>query len=132
MRGGRLGRLYARLSLRRRSGRDGWRSDVSCRLLARIAQAWGLRVVLQTQRWGEDGRFDVRRYNDWITVLASPAPAASGQRVGELACTVQTSPVAPPAGAGPAGKWRRRGLDGGWVAVIAVVVVIGLRAGSSA
>jgi ubiquinone/menaquinone biosynthesis C-methylase UbiE len=82
VRGGRLGRLYARLSLRRRSGRDGWRSDVSHRLLARIAQACGLRVVLQTQRWGEDGRFDVRRYNDWITVLASPAPAAPGQRGG--------------------------------------------------
>jgi SAM-dependent methyltransferase len=82
VRGGRLGRLYARLSLRRRSGRDGWRSDVSRRLLARIAQACGLRVLLQTQRWGEDGSFDVRRYNDWITVLASPPPAAPGHRRG--------------------------------------------------
>jgi hypothetical protein len=38
-------------------------------------------------------------------------------------------PVAPPPEAAPTTRWRRRALDAGWVAVIAVVIVTGLLTG---
>ena len=62
-------KLYTMLSLRRAPERDGWRSDVSSRDVVRAAQSADLAVVAQTQRWGKGLAYDVRRFNDWISIL---------------------------------------------------------------
>lgn len=66
--------LYMMLSMRRPPGcRDGWRSDVSRDDVNRLSGASGLAVVAQTQRWGPASVCDVRRFNDWISILTRPA-----------------------------------------------------------
>ncbi|MET0233815.1 MAG: hypothetical protein ABW224_04175, partial [Kibdelosporangium sp.] len=65
--------LYTMLSLQRPPGtRDGWRSDVSRDDVNRLSSSAGLAVVAQTQRWGPASAFDVRRFNDWISILTKP------------------------------------------------------------
>jgi hypothetical protein len=64
--------LYTILSLRRTPERDGWRSDVSPQDVVRTARSAGLAVVAQTQSWGMGLAFDVRRFNDWISILTRP------------------------------------------------------------
>jgi ubiquinone/menaquinone biosynthesis C-methylase UbiE len=63
------------LSLRRTPERDGWRSDVSQQDVVRAARSAGLAVVAQTQCWGMGSAYDVRRFNDWISILTRPSGA---------------------------------------------------------
>jgi SAM-dependent methyltransferase len=67
--------LYTMLSLRRTPERDGWRSDVSPQDVVRAARSAGLAVVAQTQCWGMGLAYDVRRFNDWISILTRPGGA---------------------------------------------------------
>ncbi len=67
--------LYTMLSLRRTPERDGWRSDVSPQDVVRAARSADLALVAQTQRWGRGLAYDVRRFNDWISILTRPAGA---------------------------------------------------------
>ncbi len=65
--------LYTMLSMRRAPGRsDGWRSDVSRQDVIRVSELAGLAVVAQTQRWGAGLTYNVRRFNDWISILTKP------------------------------------------------------------
>jgi len=69
-------RLYRALSLGTDEWDDGWRSDVSAELFARLARQAGLTVVEQFGRWGEGDAFGVPRYNDRVSILAKPLGAA--------------------------------------------------------
>lgn len=69
---GRPGRILQRLVILHRLRDDGYRSDVSARLVAQWASAAGLIVLRQTDSWGKDGRHNVRKYRDRITSLEKP------------------------------------------------------------
>ena len=77
--------LYRLLSMKRDTGggSDGDRSMISDRLIRRLAERARLSATLQTDAWGEDRRFDCRRFMDTITVLEKgiedvPADPGSG------------------------------------------------------
>ena len=70
---GRIGRdLYKVLSLGIWNDDDGWRSDVSGRLVRELAVRNGLVVESQTQTWGPQGEYGVLRYKDWMTTIRKP------------------------------------------------------------
>jgi SAM-dependent methyltransferase len=64
-----LRNLYARISMGSWYGDDGWRSNVSPELVAKLGEDAGLLPVSQIREWGEDGRYGVKRYNDIVTTL---------------------------------------------------------------
>jgi ubiquinone/menaquinone biosynthesis C-methylase UbiE len=66
------GRVMLRLLAQGRLRDSGNRSEVSRFAVARDAQAAGLSVIKQTDRWGADGRFTVTKYHDSITLLSRP------------------------------------------------------------
>jgi ubiquinone/menaquinone biosynthesis C-methylase UbiE len=75
---GRPGRVLQRAVILHRLRDDGYRSDVSARMVARWASAAGLTVLSQTDSWGKDGRHNVRKYRDGITILEKPHVAVTG------------------------------------------------------
>jgi SAM-dependent methyltransferase len=48
----------------------GWRSTMTASLFAELVSAQGLSLVSQFDSWGPDGRFDVRRHRDAVTVFS--------------------------------------------------------------
>jgi ubiquinone/menaquinone biosynthesis C-methylase UbiE len=54
-----------------RRDRRGWRSPMSAALFANLARERGLEIVRQFDNWGE-GRFDIRRYRDVISIVRKP------------------------------------------------------------
>lgn len=60
--------LYKALSMKTLKDDDGWRSNVSGKLVTRLANENGLKVNWQKQFW-EDGRIGVPRFNDLVTEL---------------------------------------------------------------
>jgi ubiquinone/menaquinone biosynthesis C-methylase UbiE len=67
---GGLGRdAYKILSMGKLGDDDGWRSDVSRELIRRLAERAGLTVESQVQTWGQNGKFGLLRYGDWMTTL---------------------------------------------------------------
>jgi ubiquinone/menaquinone biosynthesis C-methylase UbiE len=54
-----------------RRSRMGWRSPMTATLFANLARDCGLEIVRQFDSWG-NGRFDVRRYRDVISVVRKP------------------------------------------------------------
>jgi SAM-dependent methyltransferase len=75
---GRPGRVVQRLAILHRLHDDGYRSYVSARLVADWGLAAGLMVRRQTDSWGKDGRYNVRKYRDRITILEKPLGPATG------------------------------------------------------
>jgi ubiquinone/menaquinone biosynthesis C-methylase UbiE len=69
---GRPGQILQRMLLLHRLRDDGHRSEVSAHLIAQWASTAGLTVLRQTDSWGKDGRHNVRKYRDRLTVLARP------------------------------------------------------------
>ncbi len=66
---GKMGRFFGSLfSLNRLY--DGWRSVISKELVEELAVINGLVLVKQIQSWGEKNQFNVKRWNDYITVLS--------------------------------------------------------------
>lgn len=74
-RSGLVGRVVQRLAGQGRWRDSGNRSPVSRQHVAGWARSVGLTVEQQTQRWGEHGQYDVRKYGDWITLLHKPVAA---------------------------------------------------------
>ncbi len=66
------GRVLQRWAGQGRWRDSGRRSAVSAPSVARWAAQAGLVVERQTQSWGSDGQYDVRKYGDWITVARRP------------------------------------------------------------
>lgn len=73
---GAAGLAAQRLAEQSRIRDTGNRSDVSARLVASEAEAIGLHVLLQVDRWGPGGRYTVHKYRDVITILGA-APLTS-------------------------------------------------------
>jgi cyclopropane fatty-acyl-phospholipid synthase-like methyltransferase len=48
----------------------GWRSTMTASLFAELVSAQGLSLISQFDSWGPDGRFDVRRHRDAVTVFS--------------------------------------------------------------
>jgi SAM-dependent methyltransferase len=71
-RGGAPGRVILRLLAQGRLRDSGNRSEVSRSAVARDAQAAGLSVIKQTDRWGAGGRCTVGKYHDAISLLSRP------------------------------------------------------------
>jgi SAM-dependent methyltransferase len=70
---GEVGRsFYKVLSMGKFGDDDGWRSDVSQALVCQLADRAGLKVQDQVQTWGEQGKFGLQRYGDWMTTLVKP------------------------------------------------------------
>lgn len=59
--------------LREEGEGDGWRADVSKRIVANRAASAGLEVEDQLRFWGDDNEFGVPRFGDWITIMRKPA-----------------------------------------------------------
>lgn len=59
---------------------DGWRSDISKRIVRTLAANAGLEAESQLRFWGDNDEFGVPRYGDWITVLRKPERAGTGVR----------------------------------------------------
>jgi ubiquinone/menaquinone biosynthesis C-methylase UbiE len=64
------GKRLAQLYFARSS--PGWRSLVSREMVARFAARAGLRVVEQTDSWGEERQFNCTKFGDCITTLRKP------------------------------------------------------------
>lgn len=75
---GRPGHVMLRLAILHRLRDDGYRSDVSARMVAQWALAAGLVVLRQTDSWGKDGRHNVGKYRDRISTLEKPLATATG------------------------------------------------------
>ena len=58
--------------------RLGWRSPMSRRLLAALAEERGLRVTAQFDSWGSNGAYDLGAFGDAVSVCTLPAVAAGG------------------------------------------------------
>lgn len=71
---GQPGRVVQRWAGQGRWRDSGHRSAVSAPAVARWAVGAGLEVERQTQTWGPQGQFDVRKYGDWITIARQPSP----------------------------------------------------------
>jgi ubiquinone/menaquinone biosynthesis C-methylase UbiE len=70
---GRRGRIaYDWISMGRQATPDGWRSNVSKELIARLARQNHLEVVSQVDSWGAGGQYHVRLFRDCITTLRQP------------------------------------------------------------
>ncbi len=69
------GRVVQRLAGQGRLRDSGNRSMVSREQVAGWAGKVGFTVERQTQSWGDQGQYDVRKYGDWITILQKPAAA---------------------------------------------------------
>jgi ubiquinone/menaquinone biosynthesis C-methylase UbiE len=65
------GRVLQRLASQGRLLDDGWRSNVTGRMVADWAQAAGM-VVAQTRSWGAENQYDVAKYRDMISGLRKP------------------------------------------------------------
>jgi len=66
---GKPGRVLKRLLVQQRLRGDGFRSDVSARMVQTWAEQAGLRIRRQTDRWGDAGQYTVRKYRDCISTL---------------------------------------------------------------
>jgi ubiquinone/menaquinone biosynthesis C-methylase UbiE len=62
-------RSYRAISMGTSEREDGWRANVSAKLVVRMARAGGLLVLDQVSRWGEQGAYGVPRFNDRVTIL---------------------------------------------------------------
>lgn len=70
---GRPGRLvYQTISMNLISKTDGWRSNVSKKLVRHLAEENGLRIETQIQGWGHASQYNVGRFRDYITTLSKP------------------------------------------------------------
>lgn len=69
---GRPGRAIQRLAGQGRLRHGGSRSAVSRQSMHKWVTDAGLVVEAQTQAWGDEHQFDVRRFGDWITVMRQP------------------------------------------------------------
>src|SRR5262249_22280128 len=68
---GRIGKkLYHAASMRKLTGDDGWRSDMSRQLFRKLAVANMLTVEAQLQSWGKNEEFGIPRFGDWLSILA--------------------------------------------------------------
>lgn len=63
--------LYKVISMGRLNDNDGWRSNVSKKLIQKFAKKSNLKVNWQKQFW-QDGKMGVPRFNDCITELEKP------------------------------------------------------------
>ncbi len=70
--GGAGRRAYRAISLGLDEMDDGWRSNVSHRVVARMVVEAGLEVEKQINRWGPNRAFGVPRYRDAITIIRKP------------------------------------------------------------
>lgn len=61
--------LYQIISFGRTRGLHGSRSNISKELIARIAEKNGLVVEAQVDSWGEDSKYNVRLFGDYISTL---------------------------------------------------------------
>ena len=70
MRGGKTGRnVYKVFSQASLSDFDGWRSNVSQELFAKLAEDRGLAVQSQLRSWGANHEFGIPRFRDSMTIL---------------------------------------------------------------
>ena len=87
---GPLGRhVFQFLSMGRLSGNDGWRSNVSNKLVAQMVQETGMEIVSSQQTWGENEECGVLRYGDYITVMRRPVENDAWQS--RSSCQSQTA-----------------------------------------
>jgi ubiquinone/menaquinone biosynthesis C-methylase UbiE len=71
---GRRGQIvYDWISMGRQASPEGWRSNVSKELVARLARQNHLEVDSQVDSWGPGGQYHVRLFRDSITTLRQPA-----------------------------------------------------------
>jgi len=66
------GTAALRLAQQGRLRDTGNRSEVSAAQVAAAAEAAGLRVLLQLDRWGPGGRYTVAKYHDAMSVISKP------------------------------------------------------------
>lgn len=64
--------VYQLLSMGRLCSHDGWRSNVSNKLVAQMVQDSGMEIVSNQQTWGENEECGVRRFGDYMTVVRKP------------------------------------------------------------
>ena len=67
----------------RGGGPEGFRSRMTGERFVQFVGSAGMVVVSQFDSWGPDGRYDVRRFCDTITVFEKPRLAASGVAKGD-------------------------------------------------
>ncbi len=70
--GNRFKNLYRAISMNRLSGGDGNRSNVSARMVAKIARRSGLEVLEQEDSWGAQHQYNIRLFRDRITTVRKP------------------------------------------------------------
>jgi ubiquinone/menaquinone biosynthesis C-methylase UbiE len=70
--GGVGAKAYQILSMGEWKGSDGWRSNVSGKLVKQLAEKSGLTVTQQVQSWGKNNDYGVTRYGDYISILSKP------------------------------------------------------------
>jgi ubiquinone/menaquinone biosynthesis C-methylase UbiE len=67
---GKRGRMaYRAISMGTSEWQDGWRANVSAKLVVQMARAEGVLVLDQVSRWGERSAHGVPRFNDRVTIL---------------------------------------------------------------
>lgn len=60
--------IYKIISMKRLRDDDGWRSNVSKKVIRKLARLNGLQILHQLQYW-QDGSVGVPRFNDCITII---------------------------------------------------------------
>ena len=63
------GHIYKKLTLGISKKYDGWRADVSKKMIIKIAEKYGLKIGYQINSWGKNNEFNVKFFNDYITEL---------------------------------------------------------------
>lgn len=75
---GKTGRTaYRAISMGTSEWQDGWRANVSAKLVARMARAADLLVLEQVDRWGEGDAYGVPRFNDRVTIVEKKSYSAT-------------------------------------------------------
>ena len=62
-------RFYRTISMCRTNDTDGWRSNISKKMVRNLALKNGLAIIDQLQYWNEKEKIGVPRFNDYITFL---------------------------------------------------------------
>jgi ubiquinone/menaquinone biosynthesis C-methylase UbiE len=62
--------LYQILSLGKIKRGDGWRSNISKELIKKIAENNHLKVEAQINSWGENFKYNIKLYRDYISILS--------------------------------------------------------------
>ena len=49
--------------------KQGWRSDISKKMIFNFAKKCALKLIMQTDSWGEKQEYNCKLFNDQITIL---------------------------------------------------------------